>query len=244
MNPLIVHVVIPARNEQQLVGQAVAAVKTACAVAEAEGAVQTTCTVVADDCTDDTARIAAAAGAQVFTVRAHNVGAARRVGITVARQLTPRSSADTWIACTDADSVVPPNWLTAHLGQRRAGAHMVLGPVQPRAEDLPLALLNAWHANHQPGRTPSSMNIHGANMSFAATAYDVAGGFAPLAVHEDRELVNSFRRHRLEVHCVTTAQVLTSGRRVGRAPAGFSTYLRALADGTHAEETAPMVTEE
>ena len=226
MSPLTVHVVIPAHNEEELVGRAVTAARIACARAETEIGIRTTCTVVADACTDDTARIAGAAGAGVLGVRLHNVGAARRAGIDRARQLAPARPRETWIACTDADSVVPSDWLVAHLQHRGTGADLVLGSVRPRAEDLPGPLMHAWLARHRPG--PSEHAVYGANLSFDAVAYDVVGGFAPLVAHEDRTLVEAFLRHGLRVQNDATIEVLTSGRLVGRAPEGFATYLHGL----------------
>lgn len=226
MSPLTVHVVIPAHNEQELIGAAVTAARIACARAEHEVNARTTCTVVADACSDDTARIAEAVGAEVLAVHAHRVGAARRAGIDRARQLVPSRADDTWIACTDADSVVPSDWLLAHLRHRRAGADLVLGSVRPRTDDLPIPLMEAWLARHHPDR--AQHGVYGANMSFDAAAYDLAGGFAPLAAHEDRTLVEAFRRRGLQVRDAATIEVLTSGRLIGRAPEGFATYLHAL----------------
>lgn len=226
MSPLTVHVVIPAHNEAELTGAAVTAARIACARTEEELNVRTTCTVVADACTDDTARAARAAGADVLAIHVHRVGAARRAGIDRARQLVPSRARDTWIACTDADSVVPSDWLLAHLRQRRAGADLVLGSVRPRTDDLPAPVLEAWLARHQPDR--ARHGVYGANMSFGAVAYDLVGGFAPLLAHEDRTLVEAFRRHGLQVQYAPAIEVVTSGRLLGRAPEGFATYLHTL----------------
>lgn len=226
MSTLTVHVVIPAHNEEELIGPAVTAARIACARAEEELDVRTTCTVVADACIDGTARIADAAGAEVLAVHVHRVGAARRAGIDRARQLVPSRARDTWITCTDADSVAPPDWLLAHLRHRQAGADLVLGSVRPRADDLSVPLMEAWLTRHQPDRVRHG--VYGANMSFGAAAYDVVGGFAPLAAHEDRTLVDAFRRRGLQVQYATTVEVVTSGRLVGRAPEGFATYLHTL----------------
>jgi glycosyltransferase involved in cell wall biosynthesis len=239
MNPLTVHVVIPAHDEEELIGAAVAAARIACARAEAELHVRTTCTVVADACTDDTARIARAAGAEVLAVHAHRVGAARRAGIDRARQLVPSRARDSWIACTDADSVVPSDWLLAHLRQRRAGADLVLGSVRPRATDLPTPLMEAWLLRHHPDR--ARHGVYGANMSFGAVAYDVIGGFAPLVAHEDRTLVEAFRRHGLQVQYAPAIEVVTSGRLLGRAPEGFATYLHTLGQRIMATGSIPCL---
>lgn len=239
MSRLTVHVVIPAHNEEDLIGPAVAAVKTACARAEHEIDVRTTCVVVADSCTDDTARIAIRAGVHVLAVQLQNVGAARRAGIHRARHLTPAAACDTWIACTDADSVVPPNWLVAHLQNRHAGADLVLGSVYPRKEDLPAPLMDAWLTRRQQ-LAPAEHSVYGANMSFSAAAYDLAGGFAPLPAHEDRVLLETFLRLRLRVRSAPAIEVQTSGRLTGRAPHGFASYLHSLTPDLPPDGTGAM----
>ena len=69
--------------------------------------------VVADACDDRTAEAARDGGAAVLEIRARSVGAARDAGMAEAlsrtRQLSPES---VWLATTDADTLVPPSWLS------------------------------------------------------------------------------------------------------------------------------------
>jgi hypothetical protein len=55
------------------------------------------------------------------------VGAARAAGV---RAALAELGADLWLACTDADSEVPPDWLTRQLAHVRLGAEVVIGTVR------------------------------------------------------------------------------------------------------------------
>ena len=73
-------VVVPAHNEEELLPACLAALREAAGVA----GVPVRLLVVADACTDATAAVAAAGGAEVIRIRARNVGAAR-ADVTVFR---------------------------------------------------------------------------------------------------------------------------------------------------------------
>lgn len=86
-------------------------------------------TVVASDvCVDDTAKPAEEAGASVLPLGSQNPGKARAAAQHALAMLGTTASA-LWLACTDADSVVPPNWLAFQLAQARAGWEAVVGTV-------------------------------------------------------------------------------------------------------------------
>lgn len=71
-----VTVVIPARDEEELVGRCLASVEVAASRARAAG-VRVRVILVADDCRDHTAEVARAAGVEVIESAAGRVGAAR-----------------------------------------------------------------------------------------------------------------------------------------------------------------------
>ena len=96
----MVHVVVPAHDEEQLLGACLASVATATArlVADRPGVVVRT-TVVLDRCTDQTGAVAAAYGVDTVAVDAASVGVARAAGIArVAgtRRPTIRRSGCSW----------------------------------------------------------------------------------------------------------------------------------------------------
>ena len=74
----------------------------------------------------------------------------------------------------------------------------------------------------------SHRHVHGANMGFRADSYWQVGGFAALASGEDVELVARFESAGLQIARDAQLSVLTSRRRVGRAPGGFAAHLRSL----------------
>jgi hypothetical protein len=71
-------------------------------------------------------------------------------------------------------------------------------------------------------------HVHGANLGFRASAYLQAGGFPPLALHEDRLLLQSLESCGASVIRSRRVTVETSPRLVGRCEGGFATALRQL----------------
>jgi glycosyltransferase involved in cell wall biosynthesis len=105
-----VGVVIPARNEEDLLPSCLAAVRQAAG----QLTVPVHTVVVADACTDRTAAWARGRGASVVEIGARSVGAARRAGIEwVLRRTQHLDPATVWLACTDADTFVPHRWPAA-----------------------------------------------------------------------------------------------------------------------------------
>ena len=63
----------------------------------------------------------------------------------------------------------------------------------------------------------------------AATCTRAWGGFAPLATHEDVDLVHRAVLGGFDVRWRSDVVVHTSARTDGRAPGGFAAHLRSLA---------------
>ncbi|TFC94808.1 MULTISPECIES: glycosyltransferase family A protein [Cryobacterium] len=220
-------VVVPARNEEELLPRCLSALAVAVAdVGGAAGQKQPVVDVVVvlDRCTDGTAAIAEIwPGIESISTNSGAVGAARRAGV---RHLLPTShlfTSATWIASTDADSAVPPNWLSAQLTFARNSVDLVLGTVVPD-EGLSDGVRERWDAQHRlvEGHT----HVHGANLGVRADRYLQAGEFARVDRHEDVRLVSDLRSLRVSEIRTELIPVLTSGRLTGRAPAGFAGYLR------------------
>jgi glycosyltransferase involved in cell wall biosynthesis len=230
-----VAVVVPARDEQELIERCLASVAVARRrLAEERPEARVVVVVVADGCSDDTVRLARAVpGVAVLETSVHNVGLARSAGVEWAlaelRTAGDGAAADAvpaarlWIANTDADSQVPPTWLTSQLDEADAGADVVVGTVRPDFADLSDEQIAAWTARHTPGR-PNG-HVHGANLGVRASRYADAGGFGDLDLHEDVSLVGRLRSAGATLLASEAGEVLTSGRRVGRTRGGYAGYL-------------------
>jgi glycosyltransferase involved in cell wall biosynthesis len=222
-----VHVVVPVRDEELLLGRCLESVRRAEARLREERPGVTTClTVVLDRCVDGSEAVAAQyPSVRVLSLDAGCVGAARAHGVAdVIARCNPADR--TWVANTDADTVVPEHWLVAQLALAESGIDAVAGTVEPDADDVDVVVLEKWRVRHDLGEDHA--HVHGANLGFSLAAYVAAGGFLPLPVHEDLRLVASLRATGATVCAMSRITVTTSGRRRGRAPRGFAAYLRLL----------------
>lgn len=223
MRTSVLHVVIPAHDEEQQVGQCLVGVAAAIeGTREHHPELDVRTTVILDGCTDGTAAIVAAFEVDVLAIDARSVGAARRAGVAHARQLARSTDpAAVWIATTDADSVAPPTWLLDHL--RLSREHdAVVGRVRPDPTGLSSVALLEWERRHPPG----GRFVHGANLGFRLSAYDAVGGFQVVPEHEDVQLVAAL--HTAGFALAHGSEVVTSARQVGRTGGGFAGYLAAL----------------
>ncbi|GAA5035079.1 glycosyltransferase [Microbacterium fluvii] len=219
-----VAVVVPAHDEEQLLPACLRALESAVRNARRLMPKVIVC-VVLDACRDASPQIARTHGVEVVTVDARCVGAARAAGVERAlSMLAPLPTAHIWTAHTDADSVVPPHWLTHQIELARGGAGAMIGTVRPDFDDLTEAQRTAWLATHVPGE--ANGHVHGANLGVRADVLLGAGGFAATPLHEDVLLVEAIRSGGARMVASDAAWVLTSGRPFGRAPGGYARYLR------------------
>ncbi|WLH66294.1 glycosyltransferase family 2 protein [Pseudomonas sp. FP2309] len=176
--------------------------------------------VVLDSCSDGSAAIAQAYPVQRLELQARNVGQVRGAG---ARHLLNQGAR--WIACTDADSRVAPDWLVAQLA---LGSDAVCGTVTVDAwsEGFDPAAQIRYHQGYEA--RDGHRHIHGANLGVSAGAYIRAGGFEPLACHEDVQLVRNLERCGASIAWSHGPQVVTSARLEARAEGGFGDYLKSL----------------
>ena len=222
-------VVVPARDEAERIGACLAALR-------GQGA---DALVVANNCADGTADLAAQAGAMVIdcTTVHGGVGAARRLGAAegLARMHNPCA-----LLTTDADCLVASDWVAANLRHLDAGAAAVCGLVLPIPEEhaaLPAGLLRraaledrflvlkaqleerlTGCAGHE--QTP------GASLAFRPEAYWAASGFDPMPTQEDRLIILRLKALRLSVIHAREVTVCASCRLEGRAPGGMAAALR------------------
>ena len=138
----MIGVIVPVHDEEAHLGQCLRSIRVA---ARHPGLNGEAVVVVAalDACTDRSDRIAAAEAVEIVRLAARCVGLARAAGAERALRWGAR-----WLAFTDADSVVAPDWLAMQLG---AGADVVCGTVEVADWSL------------QPGsvREPLRAAVHG-----------------------------------------------------------------------------------
>jgi hypothetical protein len=133
-----------------------------------------------------------------------------------------------WLVNTDADCIVPPNWIVDQLRLAERGIEAIAGTisVDSFAEHEP-EVAGRFRANYLIAKDGTHTHVHGANLCVRADAYCRAGGWTDLRTAEDHDLWR--RLIRVGASTVSTAriEVVTSGRRVGRAPDGFALALAA-----------------
>jgi hypothetical protein len=217
-------VVVPACNEEVLLPNCLDALTCA------RQAVEIPClaVVVLDDCQDGSAAaVGSREGFQTVELQARNVGRARAAGFEAVLQWAETTPPErVWLASTDADSTVPPDWLQVQLEYANQGFEAVLGTVQVAdwSERSPRV---AQEFTERYQARDDHPHVHGANMGMTAAAYLGAGGVPPLALSEDHGLAQSLAGARL----VRTGRipVTTSSRIASRAGGGFAAYLDSLA---------------
>ncbi|MEU3466242.1 glycosyltransferase [Streptomyces sp. NPDC006733] len=229
-----VAVVVPAHNEQLLLPRALNALEVARRHPALTG-VRIVTVVAADSCRDRTAALARAAGVEAVEVSGRNPGAARAAGVAHALTVLGTRPADIWIATTDADSAVPPDWLARQVGHAAEGWEAVVGTVRveswpPHAAALAARFEELYEASRPETGLPwEHPHVHGANLGVAAAAYLRVGGFPSLTVGEDRELVAALERGAHRILRTADCTVVTSARLRARAKGGFGDFLTGLA---------------
>ncbi|MFJ8981507.1 glycosyltransferase [Streptomyces sp. NPDC102282] len=228
-------VVIPAHNEQALLGAALAAVYRA---GRHPALVSTRLLVVvaADDCTDATESVARGAGALIAPLGSRSPGRARAAGAALALRALGLDPRGVWIASTDADSEVPYGWLAHQQACAEQRWDAVVGTVRPQGWPPALTGVIRRHvqeyeeAGRHPGRPDHHPHVHGANLGVRASAYLRCGGFPALATGEDRALVAALMASCHRVLWTRRLPVLTSARLTARARGGYSDYLGGLVE--------------
>jgi len=245
--PAAIGVVIPARDEAARIDRCLAAVTASAAhLRWSAGPVEVRVVVVADSCTDRTVdRLAGwADGVRTVVTDAGRVGAARAAGVgailgSLAADGVPAERS--WIANTDADSVVPAEWLATHWSAAGRGCALLLGTVRPDPGELDPVTRGRWYLRHQ--LVDGHSHVHGANLGVRGDWYLAAGGFPDVAGDEDVALAQAVGAAGGVVERTGAAPVLTSARVVGRAPGGMAGYLRRLVLGSPPGPTGDVVGE-
>jgi Glycosyl transferase family 2 len=231
-----VGVVVPVHNEEDLLYHALEAIGQAFVRVEGRG-ITCRAAIVLDRCSDSSATVARRwvdgsrrHGGQLkpIVVRSDSasVGQARRAGSSaLLQEWTDIDLRHIWLATTDADSLVPSDWLLTQLDAHEGGADLWAGRVV--VDDWsPYDPFTArrWSDAYDREDAP----IHGASLGFNAQLYVEAGGFTAQASGEDRALYHAIVARGGRTHHDSEVRVVTSGRRRARAPMGFSSVLTAV----------------
>jgi len=235
-------VVIPARNEEHRLARCLRAVAAADASLHAThpGAPVTRVVVALDRCTDRShAVVAQWPAVEVLTCQFGNVGAARAAGVNhlIGYPTAPLKPGEPhWIACTDADSAVPTDWLLHHMSHARTGTDLLLGLITPDPAEISPNMRSRWLDGYQ--FADGHPHVHGANMGFRTRTYRRAGGFPSLPEHEDVILAERIKMLGGRVVSTSMSSVLTSARTNGRTPGGMAAH---LADLAHQLQAIPVI---
>jgi glycosyltransferase involved in cell wall biosynthesis len=211
----MIGVIVPAHDEQDHIEACMQSLRRACVHAQLAGeAVEII--VVLDACLDNTGVLARSLGARTLEVAATNVGLARQVGAQAALAAGAR-----WLAFTDADSVVAPDWLAAQLA---LDADAVCGTIAIENWGAYGERMNR-HFQLTYTDADEHAHIHGANLGVSAQAYVRAGGFVALPTGEDVALVEALRATSARIAWSRAPRVVTSVRSNFKAPGGFGATL-------------------
>ena len=227
-----VAVLIPARNEEALLGRCLESVIRA--IDALPAAIRATIVLVSDCSTDRTAEIGyrfIGEYGSILHTRAGTVGTARSLAASYAIEQTTVPLSRLWFANTDADCMVPPSWLLDQIHFAASGIEAVAGIIsidsfEEHGPEVP-ARFRTSYSIHADGTHP---HIHAANLGVRADRFVDAGGWANLKTGEDHDLWGRLTRTGVRLLSSAQLQVVTSGRRVGRAPSGFADALAAHND--------------
>ncbi len=211
-------IVIPAHNEAMTIAKCLASVQSA--IKQLTSTIKVYSLVVLDSCTDDTQSIVKAAGVDYLCCDYQCVGQARDIGIRHAI-----ANGATWLACTDADSVVTVDWLAQQIEHQPTD--MICGVVDVDSWAHLTAQTREDYIAHYQDKM-GHPHIHGANLSFRSDAYLAVGGFSSLPCHEDVDLVRRFEAQSYVITWSNRVRVMTSSRLQARADGGFAVFLNNL----------------
>lgn len=239
-------VAVPAHDEADQIVECLEAVARAAHAAVATGAIgRALIAVAAHRCSDDTAWRArstlAALTERIPTAtviglvhpdeQSRTVGDVRAGVIAVATERFGIRGSD-WIFNTDADSIVPTNWISATLQQASTESAMAVagmvtlsgwtGSTRSRRRYRKILRAGITNEGHQ--------HVYGANLAVRWDAYCRAGGFPSVKHGEDSGLVESLRTIGERIATTFTPLVVTSGRVPGRADHGLGALLGRLED--------------
>lgn len=179
----------------------------------------------------------------VLPARKANAGFARGLALDMASLWMGRGRGDGALLTTDADTVVPPDWLDRNLAGL-AGCGAVAGrfafdPVEAAALPAHLRRRRKTEAAYERALLllaarldplphdpwPNHWTASGASFALTLSAYRRIGGQPAVAVGEDRALAAALARHDILIRHDPDIVVTTSARLDGRAAGGCAMAL-------------------
>ena len=164
--PEEIGVVVPAHDEERRIGACLASLRVAARHPALEGR-RLRVVVVLDACSDRTGdRVARDRDVDIVEVAHRSVGPARSAGFDHLLRAAGVADHRHWLATTDADSLVPADWLARQLEWRRRGADAVAGTVDVRDWSEQPASVRHHFERHQRshGLGFDHPHVHGANL--------------------------------------------------------------------------------
>jgi GT2 family glycosyltransferase len=245
-SPHDILVAIPARDEQDAIGDCLRS------VALQLGRHRHAILVLVNNSTDATADVIRGLRPSLpcpvhvvehaFAPESANAGQARRLAMRRAADLTRRGGV---LMTTDADGRVAPDWIETNMAALAAGADAVCGRAIIDPEDATLIpahlhaddalecaygdLLDEIHALFDPDPAdpwPRHTEHSGASIAVTRTLFERAGGVPPIALGEDRALLDALRRVDARIRHAPEVTVTVSGRLQGRAAGGMADTMR------------------
>lgn len=233
-------VVVPARNEEELIHACLTALSAQNGVTADEYEIL----LVLDRCEDRTEERARQFASEHTDLNlrllygpGRGAGYARRVGMEEAcARLFSVGRPDGLVASTDADTVVAPDWLRAQLDAAARGARAIGGRIElhddedlahgvgewrtSRGREKHLELLATGHQGS--AASTGHWQFSGASLALTAETYAEIGGLEPRAALEDEYLERALGRCGIPIQRSLTVRVKTSARTVGRAKRGLA----------------------
>ena len=183
---------------------------------------------------------------RTFAPEVAHAGTARRLLLDTAWQrLQGTRPAPCALLCTDADSVVAPDWIAQNLCALERGADAVGGRIELNAaglQSLPAALRRSYERDReygelvahledlldpQPGDPwPRHQHHFGSSLACTPEAYAAVGGMPDCPMLEDQAFVHRLWQAGLRLRHEPAAHIFTSARLDGRAEVGLSWQLR------------------
>jgi glycosyltransferase involved in cell wall biosynthesis len=224
-----VAVLIPARNEETLLRRCLESVLIA--ADHLPENIHAHVVLTSDNSVDATPQLAGTllgARGTVLTTHAGIVGIARAYAASHVIATTASPLHQLWFANTDADCIVPRQWLADQIALAEAGVEAIAGIVAVDSfEEHGPEVPERFRASYFIDADGSHPHIHGANIGIRADAYLRAGGWAELATAEDHDIWRRLTKTGARTCSTARIHVTTSGRRIGRAPHGFAGALAA-----------------